>query len=354
MKRGNIRWAALAALLAGFAFATLLVAHFGFADVGKVIATAGWTGIAAVSGFQFLLEVMMGAAWWLLVRRRRPGAAVWTFIWGRLLRDAGSEVLPLSQVGGYVLGARAVMLRGIDAALAAASTVVDVTVEFGSQLLYTALGLLLLWHYRPHSDLSVPVLVGLVLAVAAIAGFVAAQRRKLRLFDRLAERMAQGWLAALAAGTEAMQSHVRAIHDDRAAMLGSFGFHLATWLASTVEAWIALRLLGAPLGIGAVLVIESLLYATRSVAFLVPNALGVQEGAYIVLGGLFGLPPDVALALSLVKRARDLVLGVPVLLIWQIVEGRRLFSGGRKRQPGGSGRQLAPIPVAQRDHRVSR
>ncbi len=32
-----------------------------------------------------------------------------------------------------------------------------------------------------------------------------------------------------------------------------------------------------------------------------------------------------ALALSLLKRARDLVIGVPALLAWQIVESRRLL-----------------------------
>ena len=75
------------------------------------------------------------------------------------------------------------------------------------------------------------------------------------------------------------------------------------------------------------IVIESLLYAVRSVAFAVPNAVGVQEGAYIMLGAAFGLTPEVALALSLLKRARDLVIGVPALIAWQILESRRLLAG---------------------------
>ena len=36
------------------------------------------------------------------------------------------------------------------------------------------------------------------------------------------------------------------------------------------------------------------LYAIRGVAFAVPNAAGVQEGAYIMLGAGFGLAPDCA------------------------------------------------------------
>jgi uncharacterized membrane protein YbhN (UPF0104 family) len=65
--------------------------------------------------------------------------------------------------------------------------------------------------------------------------------------------------------------------------------------------------------------------AVRSVAFAVPGALGVQEGAYVVIGLLFGLSPQDALALSLLKRARDLVIGAPALVIWQVMEGRRLL-----------------------------
>jgi hypothetical protein len=78
------------------------------------------------------------------------------------------------------------------------------------------------------------------------------------------------------------------------------------WLriARAAEVWLALRFIGAPLGFGAALVIESLLYAIRSVAFAVPNAVGVPEGAYILLGASFGLTLEIGLAL-LLKRARD-------------------------------------------------
>ena len=76
------------------------------------------------------------------------------------------------------------------------------------------------------------------------------------------------------------------------------------------------------------LVIDSLLYGMRSVAFLVPSAVGVQEGGLILLCGLFGVGADAALALSLIKRARDLAIGVPALLAWQMLEGRRAFGPG--------------------------
>jgi len=69
------------------------------------------------------------------------------------------------------------------------------------------------------------------------------------------------------------------------------------------------------------------LAAARSVGVLVPNALGVQEAAYTVLTPLFGAGAELGLAVSLLKRARDIVLGVPVLLVWQAIEGRRALAG---------------------------
>jgi len=73
------------------------------------------------------------------------------------------------------------------------------------------------------------------------------------------------------------------------------------------------------------LVIESLLHAVRGAAFAVPSALGAQEGALVLLCAAFGIPPEEAIALSLVKRAADLVLGVPGLIGWQMLEWGRLM-----------------------------
>jgi len=65
--------------------------------------------------------------------------------------------------------------------------------------------------------------------------------------------------------------------------------------------------------------------AARSAGFVVPGALGVQEAGFIVVCDLFGIPPDAAIALSMLKRARELVVGVPGLIAWQWSEGKRLL-----------------------------
>src|SRR5206468_3104761 len=77
------------------------------------------------------------------------------------VRGAGGDVLPLSQVGGYAMGARAATLRGVPTPLAVASTVTDVTLETVSQLAYTAVGLGLLARLHPSSAIIAPASFGL-------------------------------------------------------------------------------------------------------------------------------------------------------------------------------------------------
>ncbi len=85
----------------------------------------------------------------------------------------------------------------------------------------------------------------------------------------------------------------------------------------------AFRLIGVRVAVSAVISLESLVYAARTVAFFVPNALGIQEAAYAVLAPLVGIGKEYALAVSLLRRARDIAVGIPILLVYQAIEGRR-------------------------------
>ena len=305
----------------GLAAIGALVAHFGADAMIASLLAIGWSGFAAICSIHLVLIAVMGIAWWALVR----GAPAWVFIWGRLTRDAGSEVLPLSQMGGLVLGVRAVAIAGVTGPVATASTIVDLTLEFFAKLAYTALGLILLFHLRPASAAALPVATGMAAAGLIALAFVAAQRHGFNLFDRCARALGRRWADRTAGAAAAVHIELGHIHRRRGGLWSGFLLHLACWVAGALEVWIALRLAGRPLDFAVVLVIESLLYAIRTVAFAIPNAVGVQEGAYILLGGAFGLTPELGLALSLLKRARDLAIGLPALGVWQALEGGRLW-----------------------------
>ena len=56
---------------------------------------------------------------------------------------------------------------------------------------------------------------------------------------------------------------------------------------------------------------------------LYPGALGVQEVVLVLVGGLVGLSVETAIVIAIVKRLRDVAIGVPGLLVWQWTEGFR-------------------------------
>jgi uncharacterized membrane protein YbhN (UPF0104 family) len=108
------------------------------------------------------------------------------------------------------------------------------------------------------------------------------------------------------------------------ALAQASAIHVLAWALGTFEVWLALTAMGVHVGLAEALVIESLGMAARSAGFVVPGALGVQEAGFILVCGLFQIHPDTAIALSMVKRVRELAVGLPGLIAWQWSEGKHL------------------------------
>ena len=100
-------------------------------------------------------------------------------------------------------------------------------------------------------------------------------------------------------------------------------WQLAGLIAGGSETWLALRWLGHPLSPAGALAIESITLAARSLIFVAPAGLGVQEAGLVGVGHVLGIGSDVAIALSLAKRMREILFGLPALAVWQITAGTR-------------------------------
>jgi uncharacterized membrane protein YbhN (UPF0104 family) len=171
----------------------------------------------------------------------------------------------------------------------------------------------------PYAD---GLIAGIVLLVPGVAVFVFLQKNG----SRFAERLAQRFLPAALRHTASFGEAVNAVYDSPARLALSATLHLLGWIASGIGTWIAMRLIGAHIDMLSAIAIESLLCALRSAAVFVPGAVGVQEAGYAALMPLFGFGPEIGLAVSLLRRARDVSVGVPVLLAWQAMEGKRIFA----------------------------
>lgn len=324
--RASPRLHLLLVAVLGLALIGYLLTHIGLRAVLAAAASVGAGGFGLLCVITFALFALLGPAWYVLLPRATHPSLTAT-IWARMVRNAASESLPFSQVGGMILGVRAATLSGMPTRLTVASMIVDVTTELIGQLAYVGVGLLLLLRRGTQSaaaaTLERSILIGLALISVGGIAFLVMQRRGLgRLSDMLAGRV----FPASAAYMSGVATDLREIHRSPLRVTLSACIHLCGWIAAALISWVALRLIGVRADVSAVIALESLVSAARSVAFFVPNALGVQEAAYAVFGPLVGIGSEFALAVSLLRRAQDLVVGIPILLVYQLLEGRRALA----------------------------
>ena len=308
----------------GLALGTAVVAWFGVAHVFDAAFSVGWAGFGILLAWQALLFIVLGLAWTVIAVPADRWKAAPTFIWGRMVRDSGGNCLPFSPVGGFVLGARAVTLRGIGWPVATGSTVADVTAEVLAQLAFTGIALCILVSREPDTVLAIPLAVGLGVALAGMAAFMVLQRGASTVFAFFGRHVSAQWLDAAQARVDQLQDVLSAIYARPWSLAIGCFIHLLGWLGTGVGDWIALRLLGIDIELSSAIALDGLLHAVLAVAFVVPGAAGVQEAAYAGFGTLFGVEADVAVGLSLLRRARDLAAGVPILVLWQVFEVQRL------------------------------
>ena len=324
-----MKLAAACALLLGLAVATGLIGYFGFAAVGDAFLSAGW-GMLFIAAIHVLSIFCTAYAW----RTATQGA--WQgpygdFLWARWVRESVNTLMPVGQVGGDLVGARLLAIRGAGSAAAGAGVVVDKTVDVFTQFIFSLMGVGLLLYVSAEQSIGWSVAIGLLLFLPLLIGFVVAQRMGMfHLLERFLLRLEQksSWLS-LGDVSGLHETLLRLYREKRALAVASIS-HMASWLIGIGEVWLALYFMGIEISLVEAAIIESLAQAVRSAGFFIPASLGVQEGGYLVFGVLFGLSPEVALALALVRRVRQLLIGVPGLLFWQYFEGRRVVLARRR------------------------
>jgi putative membrane protein len=313
-----------------------LAAAAGLALLAALIHAEGWTGIAAAverAGWALLpivparvvTQALDTRAWRLLLDPFDPDRAAGPafLLWVAFVREAVNRLLPVANIGGEVVGVRLARRRIPDAAGVAASVVVEVLLTIAVLYLFCGLGAVLMLRLAAGPGLVGVVVAALLLSLPLplLAGWWLAQGAPFARVERWARRLAGPRHLLDGARIDAGIKCLLARHGllARAAL-----WSLLSYVLGTFETWYVLALLGHPVGMQAALAIEALTQAVRHAGFMVPAGLGVQEAAVLLFGQLAGVGGDVALALALVKRIREIVTGVPALVSWQWVELRRL------------------------------
>ncbi len=316
----------LAAILGlfGLAAATGLIIWSGYAQVLSALHIACW-GILWTSLFHLLPMLACIIGWQTLMPgRKRPSLTYFLYVlW---LRASVNNLMPVARIGGEVIAVRVMMKHGIRKTSAIASTVVELTTSVLAVFLFDVVGIgLFTLHVADHA-IGWKLAAGLLLSMPPIGAMLVVQRMGFfGLMDKVFTLMIRDKWKKYAGNVHNLDRAVHTMYRRMDRVLYCGLWQLIGWVLGVGEIWLALYYLHHPISLMESFMIEALIQASASAAFVVPGALGVQEAGFLLFGHMLGLTPDIAAALAVIRRCRDVILYVPGLIAWQIQEGKWLL-----------------------------
>ena len=298
----------------GGAVLSALVYEFNVHSISADIVNALWI-LPAIVAWHLGQLFLSACAWHVIVGEASISRLA--FFRLRIIRESVNYLIPTAQIGGPVIGAIGMAQLGVRKELASAGTIVDVILEAVAQLIFVIVGLLLIPGIiliRPDRlvDVALFLAVGTLLFLLGkrICDGQCAKRALLRglslLPDRL-KRFAQGvyleWLE---------------LKGRPFSLLKATSLHLLSWCAGAGEVYLVLFAMNVPIDLSHAFAIESVGAVARTAGFAIPGALGFQETGFILIGSQFGLQPDTALALSIIKRFRELLIACIGFTLWRL------------------------------------
>lgn len=309
-----------AALCAGLAFTIWLAVAANVTSIVQSFTQIGW-GIAAIVGVRASMITVNGFAWQqALARLVNVHCGVFPLV--RWIREAVDVLLPVASIGGSLVSARLLTYWHVSKATALAGVFADVLLQTVAQAMFAFVGALLLGRVIGLSTLLPLLLLASAGAILVLGGFYLVQRYAApRWIDRVMSALTVRTAWRSIKGKLGLQSAMDKIWRGRRFYLATaLLMHAVAWTIGTLEVWLTLHFMQWPISLEHAIVMESLGATISTAAFFIPGSWGVQEGGYVLIGQLLGIPAHLSLSLSLVKRVPDLVLGVPGLVAWQCVE----------------------------------
>ena len=315
-------------------------------QIGLALGLALLIGLLVWQGFMEVFRLLLDSGWYLLLLPLAwfPTLLPATQGWRQLFRDgqtptfshallalwmgrAVNNLLPVASIGGEVVKARLLTIWDTSAAHAAASVMADKAVQALALAGWALVGALLLLLLPDANGLVPFTLGGILLLLLGAAGLIIVQRLgMLGALAQLAGKVLkhETWEGVRFSAAEADRL-TRELYDSKRRILCATLYRLGALALHTFELWLACHLLGQPVSVFEALLLRSLTATLSDLAFIIPNAYGVQEGAFILIGALIGLDPEFSLALSLSLRIRDLLFDPAGLLTLQQIESLRYF-----------------------------
>ncbi|NIE55753.1 MULTISPECIES: lysylphosphatidylglycerol synthase domain-containing protein [unclassified Burkholderia] len=340
----RLRHVGQVAALGGLALAVWLIWREHPLDILHRLQIAG-AGLLLAALAHILPMLANAWDWRMLIRGpRRPSfAAMLKLVW---IRESINGLLPVARIGGEIVSFGLLRQAGVRPATAVASLVADMQLTLISQLVFAlvAIGYVLEHVSSDTARVAGNLAIGMAALVPVLLLFALVQHaRPFERAMRVLNRVTSGKVVALVGESARTDQSIRMIWRKTGVVVR----YLVIWqtlqfVGYALEIWLALYFLGAEPTFAQALAIEALIQLVSSIAFLMPGGLGVQEGGFVLIGGLLGFDPPTCLALAGARRVRDLLFYLPGLLAWQWAAGSANRSGGTKNAPLPIGESARP------------
>ncbi len=326
-------------LFAGVVLFGVILSRSDLSQVWEYVRQLGWLGVAAVLGIYCVSFTCDISAWSLTFRGHRTSLRWLSRLWRvQMVGEALNNVTPLGSLGGEPVKA-ALLNRhyGIGYRESAATLVLAQTIAIIAQILFMSASFVLMLRSDALDDSYRIAAGGALFVLCVLIGlFFGVQR------FRVASRTG-GWLGRGRMG-ERLQRALGVVEDvedrlvafyveTRGRFAGAVALQLINWMLGALEIYVVLHLLGYPVAFTDAWLIEGTVVLVRSALFLVPGSVGTQEATFLIVCGAITGSPDVALAMALIRRARELLWVCLGLLIGWAFSLRKRMVRARSSAP---------------------
>lgn len=303
----GLLWALVAILL------YLALRDAPLAEIGQVLAQLSAGQVFVLISVNVLFLSLMTLRWARLLRSLGRPVNVLRLVGMRLAGFGVSYFTPGPQFGGEPVQVDLLRRRGVPLADAISSVFLDRLVDLLANFTFLVIGIVTVAVSGVLAGKTSPAwsglasLVLLVLPLAHLAALWSGRQPLSWLLARLTAGGARQWLLKAKEVVEQSEAQISALCQAKpGVLLQVLGLSAAIWLLVIGEFLLTLRFLGVQ---ATLIQAISALTAVR-LAFLMPlpGGMGVLEASLALVSQAFGWGAAVGIALSLIIRARDLLL----------------------------------------------
>lgn len=298
------RWGVTLGLLALVTFS--LARDLDWHAVWQAVHEADYRWVAL--GMLAIVSTFFSRAWRWQALLHRTSARLRSLLMALLVGQAAGLIM--TSQGGYVVRAMWLNERETGAAEALGSIAVE---KLWDLLALLVCGLLLLWwgptgNWFRRSTGGTAIL--LAIGTAGVWAGLHWQATLFDLFQRLFRHLPPAWGAAMLPRAQRMAQGLDSLRHPRAS-LRAFAGTVLTWGLGVAANWAVLQAFGIHSWSAALFLQAALMLGGAAVPL--PGRLGIFEGTCVASLALYGIPPDLALAVGLTLHL--VVMGPPLLMV---------------------------------------